>query len=136
MTWTDTQGTSYKYVMTSLDLNEKDKIQGILGIFIPVARIAANIKFINVLYHKISDKSGSLYVLKVEKSNVTNLDGSPRVLKSSAEELQKNISKWYKALRLFALVGLLSVLVYVGIRIIISSTGQEKAKYKKMIIRI
>ena len=53
---------------------------------------------------------------------------------STAKELQKTISKWYKALRLIALVGLLSVLVYVGIRIIISSTGQEKAKYKKMIV--
>lgn len=53
---------------------------------------------------------------------------------SSAYVLQSIISKWYKALRLIALVGLLSVLVYVGIRIIISSTGQEKAKYKKMIV--
>lgn len=52
----------------------------------------------------------------------------------SSSILQKTISKWYKALRLIALVGLLSVLVYVGIRIIISSTGQEKAKYKKMIV--
>ena len=52
---------------------------------------------------------------------------------STAYELQKTISTWYKALRAIALVGLLSVLVYVGIRILISSTGQEKAKYKKMI---
>ncbi len=52
---------------------------------------------------------------------------------STAYELRNTISKWYKALRTIALVGLLSVLVYVGIRIIISSTGQEKAKYKKMI---
>ena len=55
-------------------------------------------------------------------------------VKSSAYVLQSIISKWYKALRLIALVGLLSVLVYVGIRIIISSTGQEKSKYKKMIM--
>lgn len=52
---------------------------------------------------------------------------------SLSYDLQQTISKWYKALRTIALVGLLSVLVYVGIRIIISSTGQEKAKYKKMI---
>lgn len=52
---------------------------------------------------------------------------------STAGQLQGTIAKWYKALRLIALVGLLSVLVYVGIRIIISATGQEKAKYKKMI---
>lgn len=55
------------------------------------------------------------------------------VKESTAAQLQTTVSKWYKALRLVSLVALLSVLVYVGIRIIISSTGQEKAKYKKMI---
>jgi len=52
---------------------------------------------------------------------------------STSYELKDTIGKWYLTLRTIALVGLLSVLVYVGIRIIISSTGQEKAKYKKMI---
>ena len=56
-----------------------------------------------------------------------------RTIESVAGRLQPTIAKWYKALRLFSLVSLLSILVYVGIRIIISSTGQEKAKYKKMI---
>ena len=51
---------------------------------------------------------------------------------SSALTLQYTVATWYKALRAIALVGLLSVLVYVGIRILISSTGQEKAKYKKI----
>lgn len=55
------------------------------------------------------------------------------VKESTAAQLQATVSKWYKALRMVALVALLSVIVYVGIRIIISSTGQEKAKYKKMI---
>ena len=54
-------------------------------------------------------------------------------IKSSAAVLQPIVATWYKALRAIALVGLLSVLVYIGIRILISSTGQEKAKYKKMI---
>ena len=55
------------------------------------------------------------------------------VKESTAEQLQGTIAKWYKALRMVSLVALLSVLVYVGIRIIIASTGQEKAKYKRMI---
>jgi len=53
---------------------------------------------------------------------------------SSALFLKDTVATWYKALRAIALVGLLSILVYVGIRILISSTGQEKAKYKKMLI--
>lgn len=55
-------------------------------------------------------------------------------MESSAKTLRKTVSTWYLALRAIALVGLLSVLVYIGIRILISSTSQEKAKYKKMII--
>lgn len=50
---------------------------------------------------------------------------------SVAKQLQPTIAKWYKTTRLIAIVGLLSILVYVGIRIILSSTGQDKAKYKK-----
>lgn len=52
--------------------------------------------------------------------------------KSSAAMLQSSIATWYKALRRIALVGLLSILVYVGIRIILTSISAEKAKYKKM----
>lgn len=52
---------------------------------------------------------------------------------STAGQLRGTISTWYKTLRVIALVGLLSVLVYVGIRIILSSTSQEKAKYKNMV---
>ena len=51
--------------------------------------------------------------------------------KSSAAQLQSVVSKWYYTIRNFAIVALLSILVYMGIRIIISSTAQDKAKYKQ-----
>ena len=52
----------------------------------------------------------------------------------SAAKLQGTIANWYVALRNLAIVGLLSVLVYVGIRIIISSTASTKAKYKQLLV--
>lgn len=52
---------------------------------------------------------------------------------SSASKLQPTIATWYVALRNLTVVGLLSVLVYVGIRIIISSSASDKAKYKQML---
>ena len=53
--------------------------------------------------------------------------------KTSVDNLRKTISNWYKGIRMLALVGLLSVLVYVGIRIILSSaSANDKAKYKQM----
>lgn len=50
----------------------------------------------------------------------------------TAAILQSTISGWYIALRNLSIVGLLCVLVYVGIRIIISSTAADKAKHKQM----
>ena len=50
---------------------------------------------------------------------------------STASRLQSTISSWYLTLRNFALVVLLSVLLYIGIRIVTSSAAQDKAKYKE-----
>lgn len=55
-------------------------------------------------------------------------------VKSTARALRSTIANWYNILRDIALVALLSVLVYVGIRILISSTSSDKAKYKQMIV--
>ena len=45
--------------------------------------------------------------------------------------LQKTIASWYVSFRNIAIVGLLSVLIYLGIRIVICSTAADKAKYKE-----
>ena len=49
-------------------------------------------------------------------------------------KIQSTIAAWYKALRLFAIIGLLSVLIYTGIKILISSVAKDKAKYKEWLI--
>lgn len=53
-----------------------------------------------------------------------NLDGK--------KEIQKAIRGWYTALRNLAIVALLSILVYVGIRMMMTSIAADKAKYKSM----
>ena len=52
---------------------------------------------------------------------------------TTSGQLQRTIASWYVALRNLAVVGLLSILVYVGIRIILSSTAGDKAKYKQLL---
>lgn len=52
---------------------------------------------------------------------------------SIAYNLSKTIAKWYVALRNLAIVMLLCILVYIGIKIIISSSNKDKAKYKQML---
>lgn len=51
---------------------------------------------------------------------------------NSADELKGVISRWYYTLRNLAIVGLMLVLIYVGIRILLSSVASEKSKYKQM----
>ena len=48
-------------------------------------------------------------------------------------ELQSTVANWYYRILIVALVGMMSVLVYMGIRILLSSTASDKAKYKQML---
>ena len=57
-----------------------------------------------------------------------------RTITSTAGKLRITVSMWYNRLRDIATVVMLSVLVYIGIRILISSTSSDKAKYKQMIM--
>ena len=54
--------------------------------------------------------------------------------KSIVEQLRNTVAKWYVALRNIAIVGLLSALLYIGIRIVISSSNGDKAKYKQFFV--
>ena len=47
-------------------------------------------------------------------------------------EMQKTVRGWYTALRNLSIVALLSILVYVGIRMMMTSLAADKAKYKTM----
>ncbi len=58
----------------------------------------------------------------------------PTSKQNTALELQKIVSQWYTALRNIALVLSMSVLLYIAIRMLLSSIAQDKAKYKQMII--
>ena len=50
-----------------------------------------------------------------------------------AEALHGGIARWYATLRNFALAGMLCVLIYIGIRIIISSSAKDSQKYKSLL---
>lgn len=50
------------------------------------------------------------------------------------QQIKPVIQNWYVTLRNISLVGMLSVLVYIGIRITISSVAADKAKYKQMLL--
>ena len=63
-------------------------------------------------------------------------DGSEEVRtskQSTAASLSKTISKWYYSIRNLAIIIMMLVLVYIGIRIMLCSIASEKSKYKKML---
>lgn len=82
----------------------------------------------------VSVNSNSKHIQVIKQENSSSVAVELGQISSPAYALQKNIATWYKALRTIAIVGLLSVLIYIGIRIIVnSSSAQEKSKYKNML---
>ena len=51
----------------------------------------------------------------------------------AVHSIRENVAIWYYSLRNVAIVALLIILVYVGIRMVISTVAEEKAKYSKML---
>lgn len=108
---------------------EINNIQGGLGI--------ADYEIPNILYSPESIFSNNIAALDVNflkpntYSAINDEDSAIEKAESGAGKLQQTISNWYKSFRNIAVVGLLSVLIYLGIRILLSSTAADKAKYKQ-----
>ena len=77
-----------------------------------------------------SETDGKIYYYYYEGT-----DGKPVITskQNTALQLSAVISSWYYAIRNFALVIMMLILIYVGIRMMISSVAAEKSKYKKML---
>lgn len=79
--------------------------------------------------------SNDIPLLNVNIINPTEQvkDDKENTQESVVYTLQSTISTWYVVLRNIAIVAMLSVLVYIGIKIVLSSAAEDKAKYKEMI---
>lgn len=81
-----------------------------------------------ILEHKDGEGKVDYYYYKNEKGEEIKTSNQ-----SSSTMLTNTISSWYNALRNICLVLMLSVLVYIGIRILLSSVASDKAKYLTML---
>ena len=90
----------------------------------------------NMLYSPEAIFSNSVAALDVNFLNpntytaVQEGDGATKAARSSADFLKETISSWYVGFRNIAIVALLTVLVFLGIKIVLGSVD-EKAKYKE-----
>lgn len=91
---------------------------------------ALHINFINP---KTYDEEDEVTTSSSDKLEYTKKYEHSAPVFNSAKVLAPQIAKWYTAIRNMVLVGLMVVLLYIGIRIVLSSTAGEKAKYKEHI---
>ena len=78
--------------------------------------------------------SGKIPALDINFVDPVDWENEDMNERSITQALHSTIASWYVSLRNLAVVALMLVLVYVGIRIVISSTASDKAKYKQMLI--
>lgn len=90
-----------------------------------------DLPFILVSPEKIFSNEVPLLDVNIINPNKYTNEMSGEDVESAVGKLQQTIADWYIALRNLAIVGLLSILVYIGIRMILSSTSADKAKYKQ-----
>ncbi len=67
------------------------------------------------------------------KVNLTSVDVFDFSVSGAMLTIRQNIAMWYYALRNLSIVILLIILVYVGLRMALSTVAEEEAKYKKML---
>ena len=112
---------------------------GILGILLLGAKLFILLigRVISLILGFFTDSGASLSVqdiifnkVKITDINFFDIDGADGVIKT----IRENVAAWYVGVRNLASVVLVIILIYVGIRMAISTIAEEKAKYKKMLI--
>ena len=112
---------------------------GILGILLLGAKIGILFigRVISLILGFFTDNGASISVqdiifnkVKITDINFFDIDGADGVIKT----IRENVAAWYVGVRNLASVVLVIILIYVGIRMAISTIAEEKAKYKKMLI--
>lgn len=91
-----------------------------------------NQKISNVEYPHIHYSPEEIFSGQISLLNIDFISGEGQA--EGLGVVRQTIATWYNALRLIATVGFLSVLIYIGIKIMLSANSKDKAKYKEWII--
>ena len=84
----------------------------------------------DILFNKLAITDINFFKMNTYGSTNASLSGDHNPIKM----LKQNVARWYMTLRAIALVILLAVLIYIGIRMAMTSVASEKAEYKKMLM--
>lgn len=123
---------AYEYGTVEVDLANKDEEGNALydGAFwgmgdykIPVIRYSPELIFAN----KVPILNANFLRPGDTNENTQNPEDNMTALRNT-------VAGWYVAIRMISIIGLLSVLVYLAIRMMLSGVAADKAKYKKMLM--
>ena len=95
--------------------------------------LIGSIQYPNIQYTPEEIFSGKIDILSIDFISGKNIDGTENQNRDW-KAIRNVISQWYQVLRMIAIIGLLSVLIYTGIKIMLSANAKDKAKYKEWII--
>ncbi len=91
---------------------------------------AENIYFLtldSIFFNKVT--LTDINIFNFQKAGPSNISEDNVVYK-----IRENIAKWYYAIRNFAIAFGLLALIYIGVKMAISTIAEDRAKYKKMLI--
>lgn len=83
----------------------------------------------HILFAGYQDPDGSFGGIDFMDVNFFNIEGSDTIV-----SFRTAVAKWYYIMRLISASILLVILIYVGIRMALSTIASEQAKYKQMLI--
>lgn len=111
-----------------------------LALYIPKAMAMAMASLLRLLVWGITaiggagagEGVGSVDAIIFNKAGITTIDFFNTSGNETINEIRENIAIWYYILRNLSIVILLGILLYVGIRMAISTVASDQAKYKQM----
>lgn len=111
-----------------------------LALYIPKAMAMAMASLLRLLVWGITaiggagagEGVGSVDAIIFNKAGITSIDFFNTSGNETINEIRENIAIWYYILRNLSIVILLGILLYVGIRMAISTVASDQAKYKQM----
>ena len=129
-----------------------DAISGVDNKFTPnifsfIWNASRNLTIENIVYNKVPILNVDIFNMTEEsiKESIKNYNGTGsetgQVDMQAIENayniiyiIKENVAIWYNIFRNLVIIGMLAVLIYIGIRMAISTIAEEKAKYKSMLI--
>lgn len=140
----EVQATDTTAVVNEVQEDETDSflggvVDGIAGILLYAFKLIPLLigKVLSMLMNGLSGENITIFNVLFNKVNLTGINFFETATGNNAgtiNAIRENVAVWYVSIRNLAAMILTLILIYVAIRMAISTVAEEKAKYKNMLI--